>query len=335
MFILNFYLVILCIMAFFYIPAETADLFRLRKMSDAWAKLSLSSFLNSGLLKTSIPISRLIMYACGKTGIDGLMPMLSALIFYSNTFYILKDLFRNHDATPKGLAIGLLLLMSSDIFLEVISGIRCFTALSILARCFYMEVFNGKNVIKNVIWCVVAALMHNIALVLYVIRVIMLIFSREKVLLNILSVTAILSVMAIFGAEYIEAAAKKAFNYIYGDAYSYSWGYVINILNLIIIFVSLPCPQNHASEINNPTGKKMRTLTLIFSLIATALCFEYSIFHRTITFATIMLIPLVVMNIEFGKRRNYQTFVKLASLLLLVTSCTRGNLCGYKFFLLR
>ena len=277
------------------------------------------------------------MYLCGKTGISGLLPMLSAFIFYSNLFYVLKDLHRTHRVSPRSLSLGLLFIMSSDIFLEVISGLRCFTAISILARCFYDEIFNGKAVIKNMLWCILASLTHSFALALYIIRICLLVFTKKNRLLNICTIILMLCVVSIWGGIYLDAMMGKASDYIYGENYSYTWWYLLNVFGLMIIIATFAHMGIIACKnllVTRAAVKQIQLLIICMVVIAVVFSYEYSIFHRIIVFVSMLAVPIITMKYEMEEKDNYRIFVKLASLVLLIVSCVRGNLCGYKFFLL-
>ncbi len=336
-FILNLYLAFLCVMAFFYIPTETTDLFRLRKMSDSWMKFNFGDFFNNIMIKSYVPVSYFMMYLCGKTGITGLLPMLSALVFYYNMFYILKDLNLRHRISPPSLSLGFLFLMSSDIFLEVISGVRCFAAISILARCFYDEMFNDKSVGKNVIWCILASLMHSLALVLYAIRICLLIYSKKNRFLNICTGAVVFGIAFIWGRNYLDASIVKMSDYITRGEYSFAWGRLLDLLSLTVIILSIIKITKIGFEnkyISYEAINQMRLITTCLVIIALMFSFEYSIFHRTIVFVSMLLIPIISIKCNVKTSENYRAFIKLASILLLIVCCSRGNLSGYKLYLL-
>lgn len=331
-FVLHLQLFFLCTMAFFYIPPETADLFRLRRISDSWASLGWENFLGEIFLHSPTPLSDLLLYLCGKSGCDGLLPLLAALVFYSNIFYMLKDLYRKHICSAESLAIGFLLLMASDAFVGIISGVRYFMAVSILVRCFYDEMCNGKAVIKNVPWCVMAALMHSFALVLYILRIVWLLFSQKRILLNISTVAVLLGAIFLWGHEYMMAAWEKAQGYIYGDEYAYSWGYLINFLLLIVTVGAVFYSRGQLAAKYNLSWNQLRSFVLLLAAVAVVFCGEYSMFKRTTTFAVLLALPLVVMGGEEKPRGNYRVLMMAVSCLVLLLSGTRGNLCGYTFF---
>ena len=66
-------------------------------------------------------------------------------------------------------------------------------------------------------------------------------------------------------------------------------------------------------------------------------CFEYTIFHRFIMFSSIIIAPLMYAVLQYKLQKEdhrYVNFVRVLTLAILAVACVRGNLCGYKFFLL-
>ena len=57
--ILKIYTVILCVMGFFYLPYETADLYRTFETMDWYASIDFPQFLNDFVRTSSVPISRI------------------------------------------------------------------------------------------------------------------------------------------------------------------------------------------------------------------------------------------------------------------------------------
>lgn len=63
----------------------------------------------------------------------------------------------------------------------------------------------------------------------------------------------------------------------------------------------------------------------------------YSVFHRFFTVAVVVSIPLLLtyLNCESANSRfKSRKAIIISSMLILFLACVRGNLCGYKFFLL-
>lgn len=330
--VLNIYLVILCIMAFFYIPGESSDLHRWLSISNGWLDEGFENFFKTKVTGSASPLAYLMIYACRCTGIDGVLPALCALIFFGNVFYILKDLNTRHGAEFKNVSCLLFFVMSSGAFLEVISGVRCFVAVSIMARCIYDEYMNQKSFVWTIIWGVAASLIHPLALVIFIVRIVLLIFepskSFKRKIINwlLVGVTAILSLT--YGLPYILAAYKKAGNFASSSGYSYLWEYIIAfiffLLFVIIIFFT-------GRNILSFGEKRMRAINLLFVIIELAFCWEYSIFHRTVIFSSLLMLPVIGAAIKEDQGGRINRLVQIVSTVVLLLASVRGNLCGYKF----
>ena len=86
---LIFILFSLILMAFFFVPDSSKDLYRLWDLALYHSKKDFTVFFRDSVLKSSEPLNLLFLYAGGKIGIMGLLPAFSALIFYSCSFSIL------------------------------------------------------------------------------------------------------------------------------------------------------------------------------------------------------------------------------------------------------
>lgn len=336
--ILNVYLLILCVMAFFYIPAESADLYRWRELSKGWYKLEFDKFADL-MWNSNTPMSYLMIYLCQFTGIKGVLPAVCSFIFFSNVFYVLKDLCKNHSVLPENIAVVLFFFMSSGCFLEAIAGVRCFVALSILSRCFYDEFVNEKSISKTIVFEIIAALMHTMALAILIIRLFFMLVQRSNTFLKRIANFFLSCVFIVliyqYGRMYIEAASDKAEGYISADStYSYLWEYIIGIATIFIIFIVMTCIKR--KEID----KRVKNLYVFISIFV-VICllfsfFEYNIFHRLVCFVSILVLPLVssALNDEKMNIHKVKNTIYILSFIILVIACGRGNLCGYKFFLL-
>lgn len=343
--LLRIYTFFLCVMAFLYIPAETADLSRWRIIADGWKNLGFIEFFNMYILNVSTPIGYLFIYLCQKTGIDGLLPLLCALIFFYNTFYIVKRVCKqysdNGDARfTKYIAIGLLFLMCSGRFLETISGIRCMVAFSVIAKCFFCETIENKSVLNSVVPYLLACLIHSAVIPLVALRMFSMIFEKKKSYWNLFIKVIVFIVMAFvafkYGSSYIDASIEKASGFIANNIYSYSWEYIIASLQFVIIIVLLVkyyrLYRMPGSGIDN-----IAFIITVLSIVEIVLIRSYSIYHRYIGFSSFITIPLLVhvLQREYQQGRYYfGKFTKLICMMILILACMRGNLCAYKFFML-
>lgn len=334
---LNAYMVVLAVMAFFYVPAPSADLSRWRIITAIWPDMPLSYYVNTLLLSTPTPTAYVMMYLCSLTRIDGLLPALCALIFFYNFFYILKDLNRRHNVSPSAIAYALLFVMSTGCFLEVISGVRCLVSLSILARCFYDELYNKKSLFKNIPWALIASLMHAMALVVYAIWLAFRLYTGTKrtggfVLISRLVLLLGIVILSVGQVYIINSAINKALAFLTnGDSYSYIWEYLIRAIStglLIAVFYKL----RNTKYTDNRAAFFAFNLLLVFLEIV--LCFEYSTSHRLTSLSLLTCLPFLCSYVSEDNGKKVRKIVFTVSIVLLLLSCARGNLSGYKFFLL-
>ena len=336
---LNHYMVILCILAFFYIPGSNADLFRWRAITETWSSIPFRSFFVNRVLTADTPAAYLLMYFCQRTGIKGLLPMACALIFYWNSFHIFKILSERYNVKPEALAIGLVFFMSPGMFLEVISGVRCFVAFSIICRCICDEYLLDKSLWKSIVPYIIACLFHTASLVLIVIRLTAFLFEKkQRLALRVLNIIAIfvMGIIAIrFGNNFVDATLEKASNYTNNPTYYYYWEYIIGGIGYIIIMYNIyPGLKRNLQE---GITRNIATLLLILSMFELIFIQSYSIFHRYVAASTIIFIPLLVFLIDddlnYGRKVKMHNVLSL-SIIILLLACARGNLCGYKFFII-
>lgn len=322
-------------MAFFYIPAESADLHRWLNISKNWYQMPFSKFFETFILTSTTPAAYLTMYLCSFFKNDGVLPALCSFIFFYNLFYIFKDLNKNHGYNINSLTYVLLFVMSSGCFLEVISGVRSFMALSIIGRCSYDELYNGKSFIRNLPICIYAALTHPLALIIYVFRISYLVFQKSKSLLKQLFNLILLLVMAFllfhYGSSYFDSALNRAEVYITSDnSYFNLWEYLMQIISTVVLVFSI---WNTKDAIKSTKFKNMYLFNVFILLIELLFLYEYNTFHRMTTFSLIINIPVVYNSITLNRQMTRKQFILYTSLIILIIACTRGNLSGYKFFI--
>ena len=153
---LNYYLITLCLLAFFYIPGESADLTRWREMSEVWSNFDFEWFWEHRIQTSSVPAGYLLVYLCQSTGINGILPMICAFGFFGNIFHMLKNEAKRENVNSDSVALTLFFVISTGFFLEAISGVRCMLAFSIVIRCAYDEMRLNKNIIYNIFFYIFA-----------------------------------------------------------------------------------------------------------------------------------------------------------------------------------
>ena len=335
---LNHYLIVLCILAFFYVPGASADLSRWRAMAEPWKNADLMWFLENRVIVSTVPAGYLLVFLCQKTGIDGILPMFCAAGFFGNVFHMMKCESKRENVNSDSVAVTLLFVMSTGVFLEVISGVRCMLALSIVIRCAYDEMRMQKGVVRHIPLYIVAVLLHTAATPLIAIRFMCMIFEKKRntilTFLNVIFV-ALCALMAVaLGSDYIDAAFDKAMSYTSHNVYSYVWEYLIAGIGFVLILTTI---HNLKKRYPDKWRELKPSIRFLSAIIAYALIFfnVYSICQRFFSVCLICAIPVVMQffSCEYacnrGKTRRNTIIILMVVFLI---ACTRGNLCGYKFF---
>ena len=332
-------MILLVILAFLYIPSTDADLYRWRIISDSWREIPLKTFFNNHLINNSTPIAYLIMYLCVQFNIKGMLPAICAAAFYHNSFSILKDLQAKEmkGKYQDNTSLAFFVFMSSGAFLEVISGVRCFVAFSFIAKEFYYEIYNERKIVRSIPVYIFASLIHNAVIPIICIRFLYFLFqktnSTKRKILNACVIVAFIVFVYRYGSNFIDAAFIKADNYISGDTYSYTWEYLIGGIQwLLFAYIIYYCQKTQEASIELLNIIKINKW---FLLIEALFIFEYNIFHRMILLSSFLIIPIVSF-LQSSKEKNQRaiSIVFLTVSLVMLIACARGNLCGYKFFLL-
>lgn len=335
---LNWYIVVLAIMAFFVIPEPSADLYRWRVMGDYWQKYSFSQIFELEILKSGTPISYIYIYLFQKTGINGLLPAFCAVIFYSCIFYIIKHSKTYFELSNRDVAIVLMIVMSLGKFFEVISGVRSMVAISIVAMFIFREFVERKSFLSALPFYIVASLIHNMALVMVMLRMIMFVFEKDnrpfRKILNAIIILLFALAFYRYGGQYITIAFKKANSYLNNEEYSYIWEWIMaGFMYLNIVWLQIRMRTTINSY--NANIFNIYRFSCVLSIIALFVSYQYSMFHRLVTFNTFMMIPIWGIAFQAGRENgnfSLQKQWKIIALMLVVFACLRGDLCGYKFF---
>ena len=338
--VLMVYAIILSIMGFFFVPSMDNDLYRTFEIMEYYSNMPFETIIRDYVSMSNAPFALFYYWIIGQFGVNSLLPFITALIFYINIFYIFSDYANKQNISGRALSLGLLIIMCNSSFIEVISGIRTMLSFSIVLRCIYNEVYNNKFIIRDVFWYVIASLIHPASLVLVIFRLIFTFFQRSKSknrkwVLVVLSI-ALFTLLINYGGRFIEAMADKANVYIYGDMYSYIWGFIITFL----ILVALVIIQNKSASFNNANDeerislKNNRTFSRIIEATMIAFIFEYSIFSRYGNFNLLLNIPIILYysDLLFKKGDRGHKVMYLYFLGVLFLTCVRGDLSALKFW---
>lgn len=333
--LLFIYLLILSILAFFYIPPETEDLYRTFTIVKNFHELDFSKFLGT-LFETSYPIAMLFYYIIGKSGIYGLIPCITVFITYGIIFDILSLCKSKYLLNNKQFSIILLFTMSTGMFGYLVTNIRALLALSIVARCFLLEFIFNKKMINNFHYYIISFLIHPLTIFVILLRILYNLFfeKKTKVFTKIILMLMLIISLIIF-RNYFKFAYEKFLRYFFEGTYFWIFEFIkVTILNIFLIYIAKLSKKK--SFIEKPKNYQIiNTSNLLLILMFFIVIFtEFNIYMRVSYFLAILSTPLLCYILK--KTENSKNFVGklfIMSIILLLISCTRGHLSSFKFFL--
>lgn len=342
--VLLLYLVALCIFAFNYKPYVTADLYRLRQYITYWTELPFSRLV-SYALQHSAPAWVFYSYFINKLGNINWLQTVTCFWCFGNVFYIISHEIQRNDLIKKQRSLLLFYIMAVGAFyLQTISGIRSMLGISIVAYCFYRETIENKSILVHLPLYLFAALLHSAAMPLVISRFVFLVIQYKSVSKKLLFSMLVLGLGA-FSINYLQDYISEALNvgqgYLFGkQEYTYIWEIIIGLIEMFITwYVMGQYKKRYAGNEGMASYNSMRLFCLAWSVISVvALPFSYAVFRRYTMFCTLQSIPLLAKILQYEQDRvNKSTFITNIWFLLMIVfaiSGIRGDLCGYKFFVL-
>lgn len=334
--VLNTVVVLLCLLAFFYIPSETADLYRWRYISDDWKSISFNTWVNDYFIDSTTPLSYLLFYIVAKLGIPGLLPAVACFVFHYLVFYILKNEAK-YNYSAISISTAFLCLMSQGLFLGVISGIRNGMAFAIISYCVYKDLVMKQKSPLYLILCLIAILIHIAsipAVALYLgFAVVDSTSNRDykRLFAVLLTMVGLIAISYRFRNNLIEVVMDKVEYYTSASAYSNIWEYLVGILCLIII-ISVLWLFRFDYKKEKLIG--LYSMNLILVILELLFFRSFSVFHRFLAFNYILTMPILIRFFSNHKDKQGQTLISLftaiAFLIVLIES-VRGDLCGFKY----
>ena len=349
------YLVVLAAMAYFYVPYETADLYRIYGFLNTFRRFDFSMIWEERVINSPTGLANLYYWLISKTGVNNLLPAITTFICYGSIFYLIDRTAKINNASGKNVAISLMFCMSVGNYMFVVAGIRCMIGVSLLAFCFFRETCEKKRFIWHIPLYVISLFFHVFSFILFLLRLLVpLLISRKNSLYKITYVivvaTALTAAYVVFDlSDYVASVFEKAEEYVTGNMYSYFWEYVIGtmvgIVSLFFVVIS-----KHSIRQSNLDLNDFYVYVKLLLVVAVCFCFEFTIFHRILTYiCPIIITPILMTKLQQIDEKKKQNTAKvqirvvnsnigknmlLFSLLILAVSCSRGSLSSLKFFVL-
>ena len=345
--ILLIYLFILALFAFNYKPYVTADLYRLREYMEYWIHKDRISVVKYAL-KSTTPAWILYSYIISKIGNTNWLQTITCLWCFGNVFYIIAHEIERHDIEGKYRSELLFYIMAVGAFyLQTISGIRSMLGISIVAFCLYREIVEKKSIVSHLPLWLFATLIHTSTMVLVISRFLFLLVQSRGITKKIL-MSAVVFVLAIFSLKYLGGYISGSFesgqNYLNNTKeYTYIWEIVIGLTEtfetLYVLNKYRTKTVESDSEVEEYGLKNLYLLTLIWTIVSViSLPFSYAAFRRYTMFCTVTSIPLVAFllgtDVNELERKRTRSILLVLSFLIFALSGVRGDLCGYKFFVI-
>lgn len=337
---LVFYAVVLAVMGFFFVPSATTDLSRLTLFMHDWSSQSLA-WLADFCASSTTPTYIVYFWLIGRLHVDGLLPAITALIYYLLVFSCYWDYTRRYNCSNSSVAVGIAFLMSIGIYIQVISGIRSCLAFALVIRAVYTECAMDRGVLWNIPLYALAFTLHPAAIALGVIRFVHLAFRKKGDkggrIGSLILTAAMVALLLMTGSSFIEGMLDKSMSYLTGRVYSYFWEYLLHIVQMAFVVYSLFKYREIKQEMDEGGNEICRFVAILSVAVLVSLPLDYSIFTR---YASVvgMLAPLVsvsLMNrLDEQESRTYRRETCVMAAIILFLACTRGDLSAYKFFLI-
>lgn len=342
-FVLWGYLLCLVFFAYIYKPWITADLYRLHLLcEESWCYYSWTN-LWMEVRHSATPMWYFFSWAIFQLSHNlNLIQTFACLLGFGSIIYVISDTIEKNGVQGTRRALILFFVMALGTFyLEMISGIRSMLGFSVVFFCMYREIIQKKSILLDIPLYLFAAFMHQAALVLVTVRILLFMFESKKVLYRLFCfpIVILIVVMSLYYANfYIDSAINKAIEYsISKNEYSYIWEIIIGLIEQLQVYFIIYKYRKQEKKYSYNYNLFWKISLVIGIVSLCALPFSYAIFRRYTIFASLCCIPLLgrlCNNLRPYSKKFFMQAMWLLSLIIFALSCIRGDLCGYKFFVL-
>lgn len=338
------YTILLAVIAYLYLPYKTADLYRIYEYLELFGKYSFHDFFRIYVVSVSAPVGRIYYWLIAKTGLPHLLPAITALISYGIIFYIMGDCAERFRVNRSTTALILFFYMSMGHYMYTISNIRTMLSVALIALCFYVETKHKRFYPAFLILYAIAILMHNLAVVFLLIRVAAILFSRKSsVYVRIFAVIVLIGAgvaMQLLVPDFTDSLVDKAMIYVSGGRYSYTWDYILSGLIVVVLLYFLYIYYKTKVE-NTLTLHTQNSAMILALMMSIAFVGVFTFFYRIVTsIVAVLCIPMIMellsdpIALRYSRKLGFplKGVTLIVGVIELALSCTRGSLCGMKFF---
>ncbi|MBO4854139.1 MAG: hypothetical protein J5482_03210 [Oscillospiraceae bacterium] len=333
--ILFFYLVGLALMALYYKPYKTADLYRIFEIVRYYGRQSWKTFFENTVKGSLSPTADIMYWVFGRLQIAHLLPVFSCVTCYSVIFYVIADCSERFHLQRKNTTLLLFFVMASGFYIPVIGGIRMMMSLCILLFCFYRTYILKKVTLIHIVLYLLALTIHAMAVAVIAVALFSLVFGkitkvRYKILLLLFLIAAAFELNRF--VDLTQLLEEKASFYLYEDTYFDIWEFIIGLISVFFELILLLRVRKGSIRL-----RFFEMMTVFCVLIAAVFITRFSIFHRfCVETALLMALPLAAVSVSPDASDTPNSFFRqwfaVWSLLLLIANAGRGTLSGLKFF---
>ena len=295
----------LAILAFLIEPKESNDLFRHFEKIDLIREKGFGIKLEYDYLI----IVRLLFNLVALLPSNHFLPAISVIITYGISMYIIYDFTKRNETTSRVTSIAILLSFALCSFYVAASGIRNAMACSFLALGLYLDLIRKEKLVKKIWPYIIAALIHPVAYIVIIIRLLLNIKWLSKIKYVILLIgllyRPIMNLLKLINLEITNYLAQKMNAYLVVESKEdIRWMLVIWMFLIFLYVISIIIEKKNKDE----KFEQYLNFVQIYILSIFALTFVVDIFTRRLTFLLAFLMIPFVYLIEENLEKNQKIF---------------------------
>ena len=309
-------IVALAVLAFLIEPKETNDLFRHFEKID----LIREKGFGISLEYDYVIIIRLLFNFVALLPSNHFLPAISVIITYGISMYIIYDFTKKNQPLSRVVSIAILLNFAICSFYMVASGIRNAMACSFLALGIYLDLIRKEKLIKKIWPYIIAALIHPVAYIVIIIRLLLNVKWLNKIKYVILLIgllyRPIMNLLKFINVEITNYLAQKMNTYLIIESKEdIRWMLVIWAFLIFIYVISTIIERKN----KNKKFNQYINFIQIYILFIFALTFVVDVFTRRLTFLIAFLMIPFVYLIDQNLEKNQKIFCYGILIFLLCT----------------